>query len=306
MNQTNYFITVNPQSGAGKCQKDWPIIEQKLKAAGFHFEVKFSSKHRENISQVAQAIKEGYRKIIAVGGDGTLHHVANGILNQTEVNSEDIEVGFISVGTGNDWVKHFEIPTNYDKAIAIIKQGKTFLQDAGKLIYENGSKTEYFINFAGIGYDAYVVEHTADLKKYGQVAYLFGMVKCLFKYEAQKLEIEIDGKPYLHEDIFMLVAGLGKFAGGGMKLSKNAVIDDGLFDITIGKNLSKTEIVMLTPKLFNGSYNEHSKVETLRCKHLRITADNQEIVKTETDGEIIGTGPFELSILPKAFKIYVP
>ncbi|MCD8529227.1 MAG: diacylglycerol kinase family lipid kinase [Chitinophagales bacterium] len=306
MNQTKYFITVNPQSGAGKCGKDWALIENKLKQAGFDFEVQFSTQHRENISHVAEAIKQGYRKIIAVGGDGTLHHVANGILNQTEVNSQDIEVGFISVGTGNDWVKHFDIPTDYDQAIAIIKQGKTFLQDAGKLVYENGKQTEYFINFAGIGYDAYVVEHTADLKKYGQVAYLFGMVQCLFKYEAQKLQIEIDGKPYLHEDIFMLVAGLGKFAGGGMKLSKNAVIDDGLFDVTIGKNLGKGEIVMLTPKLFDGSYNEHTKVETLRCKQLKIRAENQDIVKAETDGEIIGTGAFELSVLPKAFKIYVP
>jgi len=124
-----YFVTVNPNSGAGKAGKDWPKIKEKLTKAGLEFDFAISTKHRENIDQVGQAIKDGYRKIIGVGGDGTLHHIVNAIFTQNEVTSTEIEVALISIGTGNDWVRHYNIPTNYDKAINLIKQGKTTFQD---------------------------------------------------------------------------------------------------------------------------------------------------------------------------------
>jgi YegS/Rv2252/BmrU family lipid kinase len=301
-----FFVSVNPNSGAGKSGKDWPIIQEKLTKAGFDFDFAISTKHRENIDQVSQAVKDGYRKIIGIGGDGTLHHITNAIMQQSLVPSREIEVGLISIGTGNDWVRHHNIPTNYDKAIAVLKQGKTDLQDVGELNYEDGQAKEYFMNFAGIGYDAYVVEHTVELKKFGQSAYLYGLVQCLFKYEAEELRIEVDGKEILTGDIYMMIAGLGKYAGGGMKLSKDAIINDGYFDLTIGKDLAKTEIIMMIHKLFNGNYVYHEKVDTMRCKHIKVWATKKDFVKAEADGELIGTGSFEISLHEKALKIIIP
>lgn len=301
-----YFISVNPNSGAGKSGKDWPLIQEKLKKAGIEYDFAISTQHRENIDQVKEAIEAGYRKIIGVGGDGTLHHITNAIMDQKVVPSNEIEVGLISIGTGNDWVRHFNIPTNYDKAIKIIKRANTDYQDVGQLLYEDGQQKEYFMNFVGIGYDAYVVEHTVDLKKYGQSAYLYGLVQCLFKFEAEELRIEVDGKEVLNDKVYMMIAGLGKYAGGGMKLSKNAVINDGFFDLTIGKDLSKAEIILMVHKLFNGNYVEHDKVETMKCKHIKVWAQKKHFVKAEADGELIGTGSFEISLHERAMKIIVP
>lgn len=301
-----YFVSVNPNSGASKAGKDWPKIKKKLSKAGLEFDFAISTKHRENIDHVDQAIRDGYRKIIGVGGDGTLHHIVNAIFSQTDVPSKEIEVALISIGTGNDWVRHYDIPRNYDKVIALIKQGKTDLQDVGQLLYEDGRKKEYFMNFVGIGYDAYVVEHTVELKKFGQSAYLYGLVQCLFKFEAQELKIEVDGKEVLNGDVYMMIAGLGKYAGGGMKLSKDALINDGYFDLTIGKDLSKKDIIFMVHKLFSGAYVEHKKVDTMRCKRLKVSATNKELVKAEADGELVGTGSFEISLLDKALKVIVP
>lgn len=301
-----YFFSVNPNSGAGKSGKDWPEIQSKLIAAEFDFDFAISSKHRENIEHVTQAIKDGYRKIIGVGGDGTLHHITNALMLQTTVPTKEIEVGLISIGTGNDWVRHHNIPRDYDEAIALIKRGKTSFQDIGELHYDDGKAKEYFMNFVGIGYDAYVVEHTVELKKFGQSAYLYGLVQCLFKFEAEELRIEVDGKEVLNGDVYMMIAGLGKYAGGGMKLSKNAIIDDGFFDLTIGKDLSKTEIIMMVHKLFNGNYVQHKKVENMKCKHIKVWAKKKDFVKAEADGELIGTGSFEISLHEKAMKIIVP
>lgn len=301
-----YFVSVNPNSGAGKSGKDWPGIKEKLEQAGFEFDYALSSQHRENIEHVHHALKQGFRKFIGVGGDGTMHHLVNGVLGQSEVQSTDVELSLISIGTGNDWVRHYDIPRNYDEVIQLIKRGKTGFQDAGKLTYADGQFTEYFMNFVGIGYDAYVVEHTVDLKRFGQVAYLFGLVKCLFNYEPEQLKVEVDGKLLLDEEIFMLIAGLGKYAGGGMMLSKNAKINDGFFELTYGKNLSKGEIVSIVHKLFDGNYITHPKVETLQCKQIKVQARNKAIVKAESDGELIGIGDFEVNILPNAIKIIVP
>ncbi|MCB9255631.1 MAG: diacylglycerol kinase family lipid kinase [Chitinophagales bacterium] len=303
---TKYFVSVNPNSGAGKAGRDWPLIKEKLELAKIDFDFATSTKHRENIEQVSLAIKQGYRKFIGVGGDGTLHHIVNAIFSQNEVDSKEIEVGLISIGTGNDWVRHFNMPTNYDKAIEIILAGKTDFQDIGCLIHGENREAEYFMNFVGIGYDAYVVEHTVELKKFGQSAYLYGLVQCLFKFEAEELRIEVDGKEILNGEVYMMIAGLGKYAGGGMMLSKDALINDGYFDLTIGKDLSKTEIIFMVHKLFNGSYVEHEKVETMRCKHIKVEAKNHLHVKAEADGELVGIGSFEISLLEKALKIVVP
>lgn len=300
-----YFVALNPNSGAGKCGKEWNTISKKLTEAGIQFDMQASQKHRHTIEQVKEAIEQGYRKIICVGGDGTLHHVVNGVMLQNTVRTSEISVGMISVGTGNDWIKHHKISSKYSKAIETIVSGKTALQDVGKLIYNNGLDTEYFMNFAGIGYDAYVVENTVHLKKFGQSAYLYGLVQCLFNFDAKELKIEIDGKEILNEKIFMLIAGLGKYAGGGMKFSPDAVIDDGFLDLTIGKDLSKSDIIFMVHKLFNGEYTKHEKVETHRVQHLKVTPKSNT-VKAEADGELIGIGPFEISVIEKGLRVFVP
>jgi diacylglycerol kinase (ATP) len=224
---------------------------------------------------------------------------------KTSVRGTDVEVGMISIGTGNDWVRHHQIPTDYDKAIRTILKGNTKLQDVGKLIYDKGTKIEYFMNFVGVGYDAYVVEHTSTLKKFGQGAYFMGLLQCLFKYDAQFLKIDVDGKNLFNEKVFMLMAGLGKYAGGGMKFSPDASIDDGWLDLTVGFDLSKTEIMMMLNQFYNGTYIRHSKVKTMKAKNIKITPAS-EAVKAESDGELIGSGPFEISLLEKAFKFYAP
>jgi diacylglycerol kinase (ATP) len=251
------------------------------------------------------AIAEGYRKIICVGGDGTLHQVVNAIMLQQKCPSTDVAVGMISVGTGNDWVRHHGIPTNYEKAIQVILKNNTKLQDVGKLVHNQQQEIEYFMNFVGIGYDAYVVEHTANLKKFGQAAYFLGLAQCLFKYDAQHLTIEVDGKKLFDEKVFMMIAGLGKYAGGGMKFSPDATTDDGWLDLTVGTDLSKTDIMMMLNKFYSGTYILHEKVISLKAKNIKVTP-HSDIVKAESDGELIGNGPFEISLLEKAFKFYAP
>ena len=157
-------------AGGGKTKKDWPYISQLLQREGIRYEPSFTD-HRLHASIIARnKIKEGYSKIIVVGGDGTMNEVINGVFAQKRIHTTEVMLGMISVGTGNDWARTFNIPSDYEGAIRTIKEQKTFIQDAGLVSYlKNGKEWKrYFINIAGMGFGARVVERANRSKEKGK------------------------------------------------------------------------------------------------------------------------------------------
>jgi len=300
--KTNWFLIVNPTSGNGKSKKNWRKISDELKKQNIIFSFAFTeySKHEEIL--VENAIKKGFTKIISVGGDGTLHHVVNGIIKQKLVETNSIQLAVIPIGTGNDWVKTYNIGTKIEKSIAIISKEKTILQDIGRLETENNIIT-YFTNVAGIGYDGYVA---SKLKKIGGIAYLLSGLYGLFFYKKTKLIIKINNQ-LLKEKCLMVVFGICKFSGGGMQFTKDVNTSDGLLDITIAKNLTIIDMILNLPKLYNGQIVHHKKVETYKTTSLKITPFlKSEKPFIQADGELINNGSISVSILKKAIQFIIP
>jgi len=303
--KTNWFLIVNPTSGNGKSKKNWRKISDELKKQNIIFSFAFTeySKHEEIL--VENAIKKGFTKIISVGGDGTLHHVVNGIIKQKLVETNSIQLAVIPIGTGNDWVKTYNIGTKIEKSIAIISKEKTILQDIGRLETENNIIT-YFTNVAGIGYDGYVASKFKKLKKFGGIAYLLSGLYGLFFYKKTKLIIEINNQ-LLKEKCLMVVFGICKFSGGGMQFTKDVNTSDGLLDITIAKNLTIIDMILNLPKLYNGQIVHHKKVETYKTTSLKITPFlKSEKPFIQADGELINNGSISVSILKKAIQFIIP
>jgi diacylglycerol kinase (ATP) len=135
-NVAEWLVIVNPNAGLRAGEKDWPEIRQLLTDHGFNFDAKFTEWPFHGIELSRKMIEEkGYKKIIAVGGDGTLNEVVNGIFQQERFASTDITLGMITVGTGNDWARMYDFPKKYKKAIKILRNERTFLQDVGKVKY---------------------------------------------------------------------------------------------------------------------------------------------------------------------------
>jgi len=303
--KTNWFLIVNPTSGNGKSKKNWRKISDELKKQNIIFSFAFTeySKHEEIL--VENAIKKGFTKIISVGGDGTLHHVVNGIIKQKLVETNSIQLAVIPIGTGNDWVKTYNIGTKIEKSIAIISKEKTILQDIGRLETENNIIT-YFTNVAGIGYDGYVASKFKKLKKFGGIAYLLSGLYGLFFYKKTKLIIKINNQ-LLKEKCLMVVFGICKFSGGGMQFTKDVNTSDGLLDITIAKNLTIIDMILNLPKLYNGQIVHHKKVETYKTTSLKITPFlKSEKPFIQADGELINNGSISVSILKKAIQFIIP
>ena len=250
-------------------------------------------------------IKEGYSKIIVVGGDGTMNEVINGVFAQTRIQTKEVMLGMISVGTGNDWARMFNIPSDYEGAIQTIKKQRTFIQDAGLVSYRKNDTEwkRYFINIAGLGFGARVAERSNRMKDKGRSGphlYFYNMFLSLLGYKAQSAEIEIDGKSF-DRKVFSINVGIGKYNGGGMIPVPHAIVDDGLYSITLIKKIGKLNLLANIKRLYNGTIINHSKVESYMAKSVQIGGSSK--MQIETDGETLGHGPMDFQIIPRSVTI---
>jgi YegS/Rv2252/BmrU family lipid kinase len=239
-----------------------------------------------------------------VGGDGTLHHIVNGLMQQTSVENKYLKLAVIPVGTGNDWVKTYNIPKNIKKAIAIIQKENSVLQDLGYIQLHQSNKTKYFNNMAGIGFDGFVVNSIYKYKKYGSLAYLIGTIVSFLNYKKSSLTIKFD-KTKISSKSLLAVVGICKFSGGGMQLTQNVDYKDGLFDVSIAKNFKFLSILLNIRKFYNGKITDHKEVDTYKTSQIDIFSED---LKTfiQADGELIGQGGFKATLLPNALRFIVP
>ena len=296
-----WFLIVNPFAGNKNFKKSWIKIKYLLKFNNIQYSFAFTQYKKHEIILIKEALKKGYRNIISVGGDGTLHHVVNGIMTQRYTKTYKIKLGIIPLGTGNDWIKTYSIPNSIEKSIAIIKKNTTILQDIGCITLLNGKK-EYFNNLAGIGYDGYVVKNLRYLKKIGSLAFLLSGLYSLFSYNTKKYSISSKSET-IHEQCLMIVFGICKYSGGGLRITKKPNPIDGLLDITIVKNFSILDLLFNLPKLYNGNIVYHKKVVTYKTKEITITNNCESII--EADGEIIGYGSLKVTIFQEAIQFVI-
>ena len=260
----SFFIVVNPHSGNSNFKKSWEKITYILKLKNINFSYSFTEYRKHEVILVDKAIEQGYRNIISVGGDGTLHHVVNGIMKQRYIKTSKIKLGVIPLGTGNDWIRTYNIPNSIEKSINVILKNTTVLQDIGCLTLLNGKK-EYFNNLAGTGYDGYVVKNLNYLKKMGSLAFLVSGLYSLFSYKKTKYKIIINNKT-INEQCLMILFGICKYSGGGLRVTKDPNPKDGLLDITIVKNISFLDLLFNIPKLYKDGYEADDVVGTLAKK----------------------------------------
>jgi YegS/Rv2252/BmrU family lipid kinase len=298
----SWFIIANPTSGNRNFSKHWKEIQQLLNQKKIDFSFAFTQFSKHEIELVQNAIQKGFRNIISIGGDGTLHHVVNGIMQQRYVKTSDITIAVIPLGTGNDWIKTYNIPNNIEKAIEIISKKKTILQDIGVLETDN-NPVSYFNNVAGLGYDGYTVYKLKTLKHFGPIAYLLSGLAGLLFYKKTVFKISFNNK-IIETNCLMALVGICKFSGGGMQFTKEVHTADGLFDITIAKNLNIFDLIFNIKKLYNGNIVHHKKVETYKTKEITIIPQSSKPF-IQADGELIGTGKVTVKIIGKALSFVV-
>lgn len=306
-NEIRWTLILNPHAGGGKGSRDQSQIEKLLRAEGFQYEVLISEYPKHAILLTKHAMESGSKHIIVVGGDGTLNEVVNGIFQQEVCLPEKITVGMIPVGTGNDWIKTFGIPNNYSEAIKKISEGKTLLQDVGKLSFTEKGKEQirYFANMAGFGFDA-LAAHKANLMKEkgrsGIMVYLFSLLTAYAQYKTRKVNLSVDGNP-TEDLVFTASIGIGKYNGGGMMQAPGAVPNNGIFEVTYIKKIGFWGILTNLIGLYNGGYVNDFRVVCYKAKEVSISSAN--LIAGEVDGESLGESQFHIEILSQKLRVIV-
>ena len=303
-----WFVIVNPVAGSGRGLIDFPQISKLLRNDDIRHDAVFTEHKHHATELTVTAANQGYRKIIVIGGDGTLNEVVNGLFIQKAVEPCEILLAVIAVGTGNDWVRTFGIPQHYSEAIRAIREGRSFLQDVGTVTYTEShyTQTRYMANVAGLGFDAYVISTFNHLKMKGYKGgwmYLYSILKSYFRYKSSGARIWVDDKVVFNDLMFSLAIGICKYNGGGVQQLPNALADDGLLDLTIIRPVHWWHIVFRLKKLFNGDIYQIGHVIHAQGRKVKIEAAPS--IQLETDGELMGGTPVEVNIRQRAIRVVV-
>lgn len=309
MSKPKWMVIANPKAGKNKVLEEWFLIDAALREAGIEYDAVFSKSKYHTIELSVKAVKDGYRHIIAVGGDGTIHEVVNGIFFQKDVPYRDITLGVIPAGSGNDWVKMYNIPSDYQMCADIIAAGNVITQDVCRVnvVESKVPQTRYLINGCGVGLDALICKECNVMKekgKSGSWIYVRAAARSFLKMKPHHFSIEVDGKMFFDGKALSIALANGIYSGGGMIQAPDAVLDDGLINVTVIGNMSKPKILVRFKELFSGKIYEVPDIYHTTGKHVKISVAKCD-QPVEVDGENIGTTPLELTLLPGALNVIV-
>lgn len=297
-------VIVNPVAGAHSTHRKWPLISQRLREVGLSFDHEYTEGVGHAIELARAAASDGYRYLVAVGGDGTVNEVANGILSST--NLEITTLGVVSTGTGGDFVRSVGVPRDYASACSSLTSQRRLLIDVGVVEYMNGGKTEqrFFVNGAGVGFDAEVVKATESLPKYfgGTVPYVGGLLRALIGFKNKTVVLRV-GERVETKRILSIVVSNGCYFGGGMRVAPQAELGDGLLDVMTVDDMGKFELLKAFPTIYKGTHITHPKVRMEKATH--ITIGSSERVLVHADGELLGETPASFWLMPAALSIVV-
>jgi len=287
------LFIINPIAGNGTALRAVPEIEKQCRNLHLDFDIQLT-RYPGHGSEIAKEMSNRYSIITAVGGDGTVLEVANGLIGSK------VPLGIIPLGSGNDLSRGLGIPSTIDGALSNLMKSRPQSIDIG-LIGGNC----YFLNVASIGFDAEIVKDLEGIRRWipGKAAYYFSAFHKLLTYRPKTVKLKMDQQERV-EKILLLAICNGSYYGGGMKVNPKGSFTDGYLDLILIRPLSKIKFILLFQKFVKGEHLALPYVEHLKCKELEIKSDEELVING--DGEIIASTPAQLSIRHLAIEVIFP
>ncbi len=304
--QKKYMFIVNPASSNGKTGRRWPAIKKILDEKDLDYDFRITAGPLEATELAKDSLNQGVRVVVSVGGDGTLNEVVNGFFQvDAEIRGKS-SLGVISMGTGSDFIRTSGIPKDIRAAVETIDRGKAALLDVGHVRFtgtDGRAAGRYFLNVADVGLGGETVERVNNTSKAlgGFVSFLWGVIISIFLYKNKEMTVVIDEEVTWKGKLVSVALGNGRFFGGGMKITPQAMLDDGLLDITLLPDFSKLKLLISLPRVYSGRHLDIAGVKHARGKKVSITSP--ETVLLDLDGEMPGRVPMEVELLPKALQV---
>ncbi|MFQ5886821.1 MAG: diacylglycerol/lipid kinase family protein, partial [Anaerolineae bacterium] len=288
-------LIANPIAGRGRGREALPAAEEALRRQGLQFSTEVTSRPLEAMEIARRAAEEGCELVVALGGDGTSHEVANGLLSS---GNSEVALGMIPIGNGNDFVESLDLPvTDLAAAVHRLRQGKVRVIDVGRV------NDRYFINNAGTGFDARVAIEALKIPFFrGFLLYFLAIFRTLPSYEIPTITANLDDQ-VVSMPMTLIVATNGRQYGGGFLITPDAKMDDGLLDICYARGLGRLGILRLLPEVMRGTHVDKEPVTMAKAK--RVILDSPDPLPVHADGEIIYTDAhhLEIEIIPRRLRV---
>jgi len=312
------LLIVNPRSGGGKTGKIFDAMRVPLQRALGDFDVVFTERGRHAVDFARDAAIEGRDRVIAVGGDGTIHEVVNGLMEAREKGSQVPRLGVIGQGTGGDFRRTLGIEHRLDRYCAAIAGGKTRRLDVGRASFsghDGAPATSFFVNILSVGIGGVVDQLVAQASRGlgGTFAYFGASLQGLIKSEIGVLDCTLSFAGRTREERITtrnLAICNGRFFGSGMMVAPMAELDDGVFEVvSLGAASKLRFMVESSTRIYSGDHIGKEGVQHFRCNKITVALRNEEIADRfllDVDGEPLGRLPMEIEMIPGALEVLVP
>jgi len=298
-------LILNPRAGRGRVAQELPEIERTLLASRLEYRIRRTEGPQDAVRLTRESLERGDRFIVAVGGDGTVHEVVNGMFEGDRPIAEDAVLGVVAAGSGCDFVKTFGLPQGAATAVRHLTGDSLFPIDVGKVTYrdhDGREQSRLFPNIAEAGLGGDTVARAERLPRWmGRSRYFWGFWLTVRKFKSAEIRLQADRREWTGRGNNVVIAN-GQFFGGGMKISPRSMPDDGRLDVQVSTG-PKTDAFTTLPKIYKGEHVPSPNIREFLASRIEVDADRP--LRIEADGEVLGTTPAVFEVLPKTVRLKI-
>ena len=292
------LIIFNPKAAHGRSVRKLAGIKAKFESLGINTEFMPTTHPGHGKELVKNAELTDFDGLVAAGGDGTVFEVLNGLYEHPV--SERIPLGLLPIGTGNAFARELDLqPGAWSKAIDILHRGRTRRMDVAHV--KAADQDYYFLNIVVMGFGVKASLTAKKLKFFGNSAYTLATLWQVLKLKSYPLEMEIDGKTIHSDNVFVTISN-SRYTGTHFLIAPDAVIDDGLLDVTVLRKLRRGRLLGLFPTIYDGRHVEHEEISTHQASHISIHSPEAKLLGP--DGEFCGKTPVEIRCLHQDLTLF--
>ncbi len=289
------FLIVNLIAGQGRCKEVFPKVKVELDKRRIPYDLHYTNEPMEAVDVAKIGLEAGFSTIVAMGGDGTVNEVANGLLGS------QASLGVIPAGKGNDFIRMLGIPADPIQSIDTLLDGIPRTMDLGQV-----GDDRCFVNGLGIGLDAQVARDVLKMERLrGAPAYLSAAIREIFRFKAFPVTLTTADEEFVMDCLSLGIAN-GIYAGGGFKLAPRASIDDGLIDLSAVGDYPIAERLMRLPRVRAGQHLEWKKVTYRQAPEVSVSSPKRLIAHVDGEPYRLPGESFTVRALPNALRVLVP